>query len=235
MNSETRREAFEHAQKEFPRESCGLVVIASGLELYIPCRNLAERLSDFIMDPEDYARAEDMGDVVGVVHSHPNVSSKPSQADLVACEKSGLPWHIVSVPGGIWETITPAGYRAPYIGRQFAHGILDCYTLVRDWFAGERGITLPDFDRSEEWWNRGQSLYMENFRKAGFEIADDGLLPGDVILMQIRSKVPNHAAVYLGNDVILHHLQGRLSCRDVYGGYWRKNTFLIIRHGGAKT
>ncbi|WP_043946890.1 NlpC/P60 family protein, partial [Ralstonia solanacearum] len=41
---------------------------------------------------------------------------------------------------------------------------------------------------------------------------------GDVILMQVRAPVPNHAAVYLGGVQMLHHLHGRLSSRDVYGG-----------------
>jgi cell wall-associated NlpC family hydrolase len=48
--------------------------------------------------------------------------------------------------------------------------------------------------------------------------------------MQVASPVPNHAAVYLGDGLILHHLQGRLSSRDVYGGYWQKVTTHALRH-----
>jgi cell wall-associated NlpC family hydrolase len=57
------------------------------------------------------------------------------------------------------------------------------------------------------------------------------LLPGDCFLMQVASPVPNHAAVYLGDGLILHHLQGRLSSRDVYGGYWQKVTTHVLRYG----
>jgi cell wall-associated NlpC family hydrolase len=48
--------------------------------------------------------------------------------------------------------------------------------------------------------------------------------------MQVASPVPNHASVYLGDGLILHHLQGRLSSRDVYGGYWQKVSTHALRH-----
>lgn len=72
-------------------------------------------------------------------------------------------------------------------------------------------------------WNDGVSnLYTEGFPEAGFVAVgtDAELQTGDVILMQIRSKngVPNHAAIYLGDGLILHHLHGRLSSR---GCLWR--------------
>jgi uncharacterized protein YjbI with pentapeptide repeats len=98
--------------------------------------------------------------------------------------------------------------------------------------ADMRGVTLPDYVRFDEWWKRGENLYLENFAAAGFSVIDSAdLHPGDCFLMQVASPVPNHAAVYLGDDMILHHLQGRLSSRDVYGGYWQKNTTHILRYG----
>jgi cell wall-associated NlpC family hydrolase len=171
---------------------------------------------------------------VGVFHSHPNLPAEPSQADKVACEASGLPWFILSFPSGQWHEMQPSGYIAPLVGRAWAHGVLDCYSVIRDWYRAERGIDLPNFDRFDEWWKRGQSLYLDNFGSAGFEalgtVQSQDMEIGDVLLMQVASPVPNHAAIYLGDGLILHHLQGRLSSRDVYGGYWQKITTHILRH-----
>jgi cell wall-associated NlpC family hydrolase len=169
-----------------------------------------------------------------VVHSHPYLPALPSQADLVSCEATGLEWHIVSVPNGAWHSFRPSGYVAPLVGRVFSHGVLDCYAVIRDWWQQERGVTLPDFERSDGWWGRGENLYLDNFRRAGFEPCED-LHVGAGLLMQIGSPVPNHAAVYLGDDTILHHVQGRLSSRDIWGGYWRKNTTHILRYTGQQT
>lgn len=244
MNTSTLNAIRAHAESCYPRESCGLVIAVKRKERYVPCENAAIGDEHFLISGEAYANAEDLGQVIAVVHSHPNMPAQPSEADLVSCEASGLPWHIVRVDlvdgnavAGEINTIEPTGYCAPLVGRQFYHGILDCYTLIRDWYQIERGITLPDFKRSDEWWNDGQSdLYTQGFPLAGFEIRPHEQEPeqGDVILMQIRSKnsVPNHAAIYLGDGLILHHLHGRLSSRDVYGGYWQEITRAVLRYRG---
>jgi len=235
MNETTRRDIIFHARRDFPRESCGLVVVRSGKEIYFPCANLSSDPNNFIMSPKDYAAAEDLGDIVRIIHSHCNVGPEPSQADLVACEVSGLPWSIISIPNETWGECKPSGYHAPLIGRVWVHGVLDCYELVRDWYQAERGVILPHFERSEEWWKKGQNLYVENFQAAGFKVMPEGTQPviGDGLIMQLGSEVPNHAAIYLGEDLMLHHVQNRLSCREVFGGYWKKNTVAIVRHSST--
>jgi proteasome lid subunit RPN8/RPN11 len=218
-----------HAERDFPRESCGLISIVKGRRRYIPCRNIADKNEHFVMHPEDYAAAEDAGEVVMVVHSHPNVAPRPSDADLVGCEKSGLPWLIVNWPTGAVYEFEPTGYKAPLIGRQFLHGVLDCYSLCQDYYAQELGIALPDVERADEWWLKGQNLYLEGFEKNGFVRVDEPQ-QHDGLLMQVASPVPNHAAIFLGDGKIMHHQMGRLSSRDVFGGWYRKCTVMILRH-----
>ena len=225
-------DALAHAAADYPRESCGVVIVRKGREVYRACRNIAEHPNQhFLIDPEDYAVAEDEGEVVAIVHSHVNLPPIPSQADRVGCEASGLPWIIVNGMTGEIHRFEPEGYVAPLVGREFVHGILDCYSLIRDYYARECGIQLADYPRDWEWWNAGQNLYMENFEREGFvRVVDDEIKPHDLLLVHIQSPVPNHSGVYLGDGMILHHAQGRLSSRDVYGGYWRKHTVCVLRH-----
>ena len=231
LNEAVKTQIAEHAGRESLRECCGLILIRKGKQSYFPCRNIAVGTDQFTIDPEDYANAEEAGDIVAIIHSHVNLSPKPSQADLVSCEASGLPWFIYGHPMRTWEELYPTGYKAPYVGRQWSHGVLDCYAIIRDWFANERGIFLPDFERHDDWWLKGENLYEENFEKCGFkEISRDDLRGGDLIFMQIGAPVSNHAAIYLGDGIILHHIHNRLSTRDVYGGYWLKNTTRYLRH-----
>lgn len=51
-----------------------------------------------------------------------------------------------------------------------------------------------------------------------------------MIVMQVQAAEPNHAAIYLGDGLMLHHLYGRLSERAVYGGYWQERTIFTLRH-----
>ncbi|RRU23622.1 peptidase P60 [Stenotrophomonas sp. 278] len=247
MQQSTLQAIQAHAVAEYPRECCGLIVATAEGEIYIPCRNTATTPSEhFRLPGEDYAAAEDLGKVLALVHSHPNAAAAASQADRVMCELpdqllpgSGIRWHIISVGQVVGEepscgdvqTIVPCGYEAPLVGREFAHGILDCYTLVRDFYARELSVQLNQYDRQDKWWEQGEDLYsLDRLRSEGFDLIPDEPRRGDMILMQFRSDVPNHAGVYLGDGKMLHHMQDRLSEVVPYGGMWAERTVRIVRH-----
>lgn len=245
MDERIRASIAEHALAEYPRECCGLIVSRDGVETYLPCRNAAATPSEqFVIPGEDYARAEDSGEIVTLVHSHPGAPARPSAADKAMCEASGIAgWIIVSLgvqgDGSIavddWCEFGPSGYIAPLIGRQFVHGVHDCWSLIRDWYRTERGVELLDFERTDGWWDDGHSsLYMDNYRAVGgVDVGPNAELQvGDVLLMQIRSRnaVPNHAGVYIGDGLFLHHMHGRLSGRTVWGGMWKQCLRTVLRY-----
>jgi len=231
MREDTVTEIRAHAAAVFPMESCGLVVVRKGKERYWPCRNLATGSEQFHLHHEDYAAAEEQGDIVRIVHSHPNIAPVPSQADLVGCDASGLPWVIVNWPTGAIHEFQPSGYVAPLVGRVFSHGVLDCYTLIRDYYQRELQITIPDFERRDDWWKTEQNLYRDNFAAAGFvRIEESALRTHDVILMQLSSDKTNHGAVYLGDGKILHHPMNRLSGREMFGGFWQNIATVYLHH-----
>jgi len=231
FSPEVIQSVLSHATACIPREACGLVIETATGQEYRPCTNIAEASDQFILDPDEYADIEDYYKILGIAHSHYGAPPSPSQADLVGCESSALPWLIVSVPTGTHQIVTPTGYVAPLLGRQFYCGVLDCYSIVRDYHQLELGIHVKDYERSSDWWLKGKNHFMDRFEDAGFvqkPLAE--LQKHDVVLMKCNSAVPNHAAIYLGNNIILHHLVDRLSSKDVYGGYWLKATVCVLRH-----
>jgi proteasome lid subunit RPN8/RPN11 len=233
MRPEIQSAFLSYAELRAPREACALLVNVGGRERLHICKNLAESADHFMIDPRDYAAAEDRGDILAVIHSHPSGSCQPSQADLVGCETSGLPWHILSLVSGLWITIEPKGYVAPLVGRQYVYGTLDCFSIIRDWYRQERGIELPDFPRPPGGAEITEDLYVQNFERYGFhEIdEDEDLQVGDVVLMKIRSLIVNHAAIYVGDGKLLHHPTNRLSCREPLGGFWSQYRSSVVRHG----
>ncbi|MFC3340006.1 C40 family peptidase [Paracandidimonas soli] len=254
LSASIKRIIERHALADYPREACGLIVASGDKQQYVPCRNVASHGQDFRLPAEDYAAAEDQGQVLAVVHSHVDRDPMPTEVDLVSCEATGMPWHIVSVGRHAgddmpivrdWHSFAPSGYVAPLVGRTFHHGSLDCYGLIRDFFTREISIEIPDFDRPDDWWMKPEhgELYLENFEAAGFVRVDDGPRYGDVVLMQYRSDRTNHGGVYLGDaelktqpglhpvpGAMLHHAMPRLSERVMYAGYWRDITRMIVRH-----
>jgi cell wall-associated NlpC family hydrolase len=57
---------------------------------------------------------------------------------------------------------------------------------------------------------------------------------GDVLLMCVLGSKPDHAAILLDGNRILHHMGKRLSEITVYGGWYQKHTTYVIRHPKVK-
>jgi len=228
-------EMLDHARQLTPAEACGLVAIVKGRQKYFPCTNLATGLGEFILDPKDYARVESLGEIVAVFHSHPKTAADPSEADKVSCESSGLPWVICNPDLETWVQFSPSGYQAPLIGRQYCYGVLDCGQLLRDWYKKEYGLTFPDLVLPTDCrtWHNNPYLY-ETLINFGFkEVDKQNIKYGDSLLMCLgSSQRPNHGAIYLGDNLILHHLSNRLSSRDFYNDYWIRTTHSALRHYG---
>lgn len=228
------------AAEAYPNEACGVVIRVGKKSVAVPCKNTSsEPKCRFVIDPTDYALAADRGEVIGIWHTHIDIAPTPSDADLAGIENSELPWYIVSIykKGDDFEfvgpTVTePTGFKMGYLERPYVFGVFDCYSLVVDYYQRERGLTLGSYPHIESFWAKGFNFFGDNWAKEGFrQLIDQQPEPGDVFLIQTdKFDAPNHVAIYLGDDMIMHHCHGRLSRRDVYGGYWLKHTVAHLRH-----
>lgn len=259
MKTSTIKTIKAHAESEYPKESCGLIVSVEAKEKYIPCRNDAPNpTQDFSINPEDYASAEDQGEVIGIVHSHPDASNRASPKDLAVMnslyslqlsmdsDSKPIPWHIISWPEGEINTVLP-DKQVPLLGRDFVHNYWDCWQVCADYYKREYNLDFPRWQREDGWWEvkDGPSHYEDFYEGAGFIQVQEPEV-GDIIVMQIgRTYHPNHASVYLGTEpklpqedlsvagqgpFILHHLYGKKSEVVVYGGQWEQRTRMILRH-----
>jgi len=223
----------------YPNEACGLVVSANGRPRIIICQNVAaDPRSNFRINPHDYIDAAKLGEVIGVWHTHCDVPPNPSEADIAGCNASRLPWYILAVwnsEGGLQctpvTTLHPHETEMTYEGRTYLFGVNDCYTLVRDYYRQEFGVTLGEYPRVERFWEKGLDFFANGYAEQGFRLLiDEEPQVGDLFIMQVGAKLPNHIGIYVGDDKMLHHCQGRLSRIDTYGGMWAKHTSHHLRH-----
>lgn len=224
----------------WPNEACGFVIRQGRKSLAIEVPNsAAQPTSYFLIQPQHYMDAMAQGEIIGIWHTHAECPAVPSMADLAGCEATAKPWYLMSCHKrddgfDLSELVRfePCGYQAPYLGRPYAFGSLDCWSLVRDYYLREFGIQLREYPRIENFWKVGHDLFGDNWEAEGFQLVPRGQEPlvGDLFLFQTdNSGKPNHIAVYTGDGRILHHARGRLSSSDPYEGYWQKHTVRHIR------
>ena len=91
-----------HARAEAPRECCGLLVgTATAVSDAVPAKNLAEKATRFLIDPQDHidairgARQHGL-EVVGFYHSHPHSAPLPSETDRA---EASYPDHLYLIVG----------------------------------------------------------------------------------------------------------------------------------------
>jgi proteasome lid subunit RPN8/RPN11 len=92
---------LNHIESEYPKEACGLIVSDNGLEKWIPCENVSEEPEEeFVINSEQFVKAQLDYKILKIVHSHPDGSAEPSDHDKKASDFINIPYMIISWPEG---------------------------------------------------------------------------------------------------------------------------------------
>jgi len=224
----------EHSLVQHPKEACGVLIRTRQGEEFVPINNVSNLpLESFILDPLGYAEAEDLGEVLAICHSHPDGSSRPSGADIIECNKGSIPWYIIGNEFTRVTRLVPEQVEAPLKGREFKHGMYDCYTLVCSYYKKKLGLTMGYYPTEGiNWDQEGTDFFKNNFEYEGFTTIDnlEDIREHDALLFKVFSPVVNHAAVYTGNNLILHHSLGSLSGETTLGRSYRSRIKYHLRH-----
>lgn len=232
INDLLKKDILNHAKQCELQEACGFVVLEQSEFVFYPCQNIADDPEHFFeIDPEEWIMTSELGKIVALVHSHPDSKTEKglpylSTADRECQVRTQLDfWLVVDDEIKVFPCI------APLIGRQFENNQQDCRNIVLDCYM-LAGITLPDNSIYDFEWFEHSNLYEDGLIRCGFEKLSQDEQPqlGDVVLIQVGADVANHAGVYLGNQMMIHHSEGRLSARVPYDGFWLKSTHSIWRY-----
>jgi cell wall-associated NlpC family hydrolase len=86
-----------------------------------------------------------------------------------------------------------------------------------------------NMQREWEWWNQGPNLYVENANNYGFFEVND-IKKHDLLVMSLGSPVPNHGAVYLGDNKLIHHVAGRFSTVEELSTFYKTKISVVYRN-----
>jgi len=115
------------------------------------------------------------------------------------------------------------------VGKEWSYGKQDCYSLLRQYFE-LLGVILPDFERPEDL-GTTDSIFLRHAKQLSFWQVDlDDRQESDVLLMRLGTRAPMHAAIYLGNDRILHQRMDSISAVEPLRQYYWKRTVAAFRH-----
>jgi hypothetical protein len=210
----------EYFNQQWPNEGVGY--IKDGV--FYPLENTAEdKRWSFEVDPAFLLEEPDC-----LLHSHCVGNEtievdphSPSFEDMESQIATAIEWGICVCDGETCEDPVYWGNpknRPELIGRDFIFNVQDCLSLCQDWFYSEKGIELPNQPRNAFWNEEGQNYMEELYETWGFDKVElTELQAGDVLFYKVRSKVVNHLGIYLGNNEVISHWYGRVSCIESFG------------------
>lgn len=230
----TQNRIKNYSISQYPKEACGFILNKENDFEFVPCQNMhPEPEGNFQIDPNLYCELEEK--IAFVFHSHTGIDNfSPSKIDHESQLSFAVPWALLACDATKTTDLEIFGWNVFYknlIGLNFKYGIRDCYSLIRSFYFNgfERdGIKiqkmLKQVPTNDRWWeDASENIYINNFKDVGFQeipLDINKLKIGDMILMRIgRTKCINHAALYVGNGWILHHLYGQLSSKESINNY----------------
>lgn len=231
----------QHALEDAPRECCGFVVLDKKTQKpkLVKCENIARNpIETFYINPEHYIKTKKEEVLLGIYHSHPTTTKSFSIADERVAEYLNLTSYLYVAENDKLEVFVPDGTIPPLEGREFIWGIMDCWMLVSDYLKINLNIDVRDYHIkricSEDvdvgnlfsvGFSEEKDLFFDKNDQYQFVKVDknlDNLKVHDVLLMKLgKVQNPNHIAVYVGDNMIFHHVHLRVSQKTFFGSYWK--------------
>lgn len=233
LNEQVKLGIKTHAERVKPAEACGCIIKVLDNPVIYPCENVSGRpASTFRISPESYLKAESMGEVLAIYHSHLKNRS-PSGFDIQASAGHRIPYVVYNVPGDVF-CVADGPRLLDFMSRDFEIGVNDCFSLVRDFYRKFLGVEISNYDREEGWHERNPRMFLDNFVKEGFRETDK-LEENCLLLLKTshHAEFPHHLGIYLGDDTMFHHPREKRPLIEPYPGRWEEATVMKLVHEKA--
>jgi len=243
LNDAIKEFIIKHSDEDYPKEACGLLLNTALGITPVRCKNISNSPeNNFLISNAESNSYAQMGEIVAFYHSHPENNSM-SEVDKIVSERLKIKSIMYCNPRKTFEEYEPDGHFIALTNRPFILGILDCLTLVQDYYQFKLNINLPDFKhayRNVDWlnnpeivekYNNKNSTELKNyFLNNGFSEVKQIKLHDVILMSAYQIKCPIHCVISIGSGEVLHHPAQSHSRKEPYTQALKKREMFIMRH-----
>lgn len=224
-------------------EQCGIVV--NGQAILIENKH-PDPCNHFHLSPQSLYPYQDNIEAIFHTHCQNHHDGWLSYDDIRTAQMTALPIIVYHTAFDCWDYYDPKNPNPfpvinpnfdtddimSYVGITSHWGRSDCFAIARSFYLGMFNIDIGEFPRSD-YATFPQADYKCPWFGQDFPTIPkhDSFKVYDAIAIAIRGGLePNHVAILLPNNMILHSPQlGGLSKVEMYGNFWRKRTIYAKR------
>lgn len=231
------------SKKDLTKEACGLFIVSDNIIQLLQTNNISSKPEKhFLISGAEINSIKQKGKILGIWHSHLTGTDGLSVPDQIVAEKLNLHSIVYCVENDAFFEYQPIGLEVPLIGRPFYFGVLDCLTLIVDYYKRTLNIEMQ-YPYDNPIINIDPGSYITSpLNNIKNSYAKDYLISQnftevfsprehDVLLFTVDDIVcPSHFAVYLKENRLLHQLYNCLSESCSYSKYWKARQKHTMRH-----
>ena len=228
-------EIYNHAN-EFPQEEvCGIVFLNKyhSVEILKTINNSLNKSESFSIDPKTFLKYKLEYNVIGIYHSHPNSTERPSVQDKKESEELGVPYFIYSLQTKKSFIYYPKSYkRDNLLGQPYIRGFNECTCLFKDVYKNNLNLDISTWNKN--YWlpedhDDANKLLMKILNKNMNKVSVSDLKRYDLMVFDINQK-RYHVGVYMGGDIFIHQPINSLSCNQMLDDRWQNKIKSVYRH-----
>ena|ERR1017187_9178021 len=218
----------KHSTEVCPEEACGLILEKDSKLFIYPCSNIScyDKTTHFELNPIDYLKADKLGKIVAIFHSQ--INGRPSELDKINSWGHNIKSIIYSRTLDEFFEVEDSKLKQ-YIGLEFKIGTNDCFSLIKSYYKNIFNIDISDYKREDDWFEKNPKIFSDNSEKEGFITVRD-LQIHDIILFNFTGRGVHHMAIYLGDNIILHHKRNCYSNIEYLTKSLKDKIGFIVRH-----
>lgn len=206
---------IEDCENRPHEEACGILIQQKdGVVEVIPCENKSPTpKKSFIISQETIDKfLIDDGKLISYYHSHIRESENgPSWLDKAVSEQTKLESIVYNIKTKKFFIYSPMGWTAPLLGREYAMGFFDSFSLVKDVYKNDLKIynnfsysryTKPLSEISVN--NKG--ILLRVFQEYGFNLIPKPI--NKCLCLMTYDGIESECGIYCNDEVLMHKEHG---------------------------